>query len=169
MTKMTKVIDIKMSIIDKERLTKCPICNGELYAYSLMGISRTESCYCPECDVVRQYMMSMPFLCSKCCSRSFYEKDGDNYCWFCGNNEIIGIKSEEAEKRGFFDTEGFKLSGIFIDRYHRGHDDCKHDDSINRRHNKTVFKFECGDCGDVEYIMIPEWLQKEKNIKDQIV
>ncbi len=170
--KIAKVIDIKISRIDKERITKCPLCNGELYAYSLMGISRTESCYCPECDIVRQYMMSMPFLCSKCYSRSFYGKDGEHYCWFCGNGEIIGIKYEDAEKRGLFDTEGFKISGIFIDRNnddHDDHDNCKHENNTNRRHNKIIFKFECDHCGDVEYIMIPEWLQKEQNIIDQIV
>ena len=108
----------------------------------------------------------MMFLCSKCYSRRFMKKMEINYCWFCGNDEIIRIKTEDAEKRGLFDTEGFKLSGIFIDR--KG-DDCKHDNNTNRRHNSIIFKFECGDCGDVEYIMIPEWLQKGKNIKDQIV
>lgn len=163
---MTKVIDIKMNRIDKEKLAKCPLCNGELYAYSLMGISRTESCYCPECNIVREYMMSMPFLCSECYSRSFYEKDGKHYCWFCGNDEIIGTKYEEAKEKGLFHTEGFKLSGIFIDRKDNH---CKHDNNTNMRHNKTVFKFMCGDCGDVEYIMIPEWLQEERNIKDKIV
>lgn len=163
---MAKIIDIKVNIIDKEKLTKCPICNGELCAYSLMGISRIESCYCSECDIVRQYMMSMPFLCSECYSHSFYEKDGEYYCWFCGNDKIIGIKYEDAKERGLFDTEGFKLSEIFIDRKEN---ECKHENSTNRRHNKTVFKFECGDCGDTEYVMIPEWLQEEKNIKDQII
>ena len=162
---MAKIIDIKISRIDKEKLTKCPLCNGELYAYSLMGISRTESCYCPECNIVRQYMMSMPFLCSECYSRSFYEKDGKHYCWFCGNDKIIGIKYEDAKEQGFFDTEGFKLSGIFIDR---NNDECKHDNNNNKRHNEIVFKFTCEDCGDIEYIMIPKWLQEEQNIIDKI-
>lgn len=166
---MVKVIDVKVDRIDKEKLTKCPICNGELYAYSLMGVSRVESCYCPECDIVRQYMMSMPFLCSQCYSRSFYEKDGKHYCWFCGNDEIIGIKYEDAKEQGLFDAEGFKLSGIFVDKKNGNRDDCKHGNNTNRRHNKTVFRFECGDCGDAEYIMIPEWLQKEQNIKNKIV
>jgi hypothetical protein len=57
---------------------------------------------------------------------------------------------ERTKEQGLFDTEGFKLSGIFIDRKENG-----------------CFKFECRDCGDVEYIMIPEWLQEEKNIKDK--
>ena len=175
---MVKIMDIKMSRIDKERLTKCPLCNGELYAYSLIGMSKTESCYCPECNIVRQYMMSMPFLCSECYSRSFYEKDGKHYCWLCGNNKIIGIKYEDAKEQGLFDTEGYKLSGIFIDRKinrkinrknDRNKDECKHENNTNKRHNETVFKFACEDCRDIEYIMIPKWLQEEKNIKDKII
>ena len=162
---MSKIIDIKISRIDKEKLTKCPLCNGELYAYSLLSISRTESCYCPECNIVRQYMMSMPFLCSECYSRSFYEKDGQHYCWLCGNDKIIGIKYDDAKEQGLFDTEGFKLSGIFIDR---NDNECKHENNNNKRHNETVFKFNCEDCGDIEYIMIPKWLQEQQNIKDKV-
>lgn len=58
--------------------------------------------------------MPMPFLCSKCYSHSFYEKDGKHICWFCSNDKFIGIKYEEAKERerGVFETEGFKLSGV---------------------------------------------------------
>lgn len=153
-----------MNKIDREGLTKCPLCKGDLYAYSLIGIS-TESCYCPKCNIVRTSMMSMSFLCDKCYSRSFYEKDRKRYCWFCGNDKIIGIKYEQAKEKGLFETEGFKLSGEWVDK----ENNCKHEHSNNIRHNETIFKFTCNDCGHTEYVMIPIWMQEECNIKDMII
>lgn len=149
--------------IDREWLVKCPLCKGDLCAYSIMGLSRTESCYCPECDIVRSSVMSIPYLCTKCYSRSFYDKDGKHYCWLCGNDKFVGIKYKDAEEGGLFETEGFKLSGRFVDK-DCDIDKCKHENYTNHRHKDTIFKVVCNDCGYIEYVMIPKWLQEEKKM-----
>lgn len=154
-----------MNKLNKENLTKCPLCKSELYDFSLMGLITTNSCYCPKCDIVRWGMMSIPFLCSECHSRSFYDKDGKHICWFCGNDNIVGMSYKEAEEKGLFETEGFKISGKFITRKNSG---CKHEHTSNKRHNETVFEFTCNDCENKQYVKIPKWMQEEKKIGDHI-
>lgn len=85
--------------------------------------------------------MPMPFLCSKCYSHSFYEKDGKHICWFCSNDKFIGIKYEEAKERE-------------REEYSR---------------QKDSNYLECDNCEDIEYVMLPKWLQEEKHIKDKII
>lgn len=151
-------------MINKENLTSCPLCRGELYAYSVMGISRVESAYCPICDITRQEVMSIPYLCSKCHSSSFYEKDRKHYCWYCGNDKFTFLEIEDADKKGFFDSEGFNISRSRIER--KDNTDCKHEHKTYKRHSQTVFKFTCESCKDVEYTILPKWWQQKHNIKN---
>lgn len=153
-----------MSKIKTENLTNCPLCKQDLQAYSIMGLCSTEKSYCPKCNIVRFRLMSMPYLCSECSSESFYEANGKEICWFCGNDKFIGMKYEEAKEKGLFEKDGFKLSTSFTQNKNK----CRHKNTSNKRHNETIFKFMCEDCGDVEYISIPIWLQEENNIEDTI-
>jgi hypothetical protein len=156
-----------MLYVDKERLYKCPLCGSKLYTYSIVGINVTESCYCPECDIVREYIMSEPYLCNKCYSASFYKKDNKHYCWFCDNDEFIGVDIEEIEK--FADKDGFKLSVMINNKNTYKNNKCEHKHIKNIRHNDTVFKITCKDCGRTEYVHIPKWLQEERDIEDELI
>jgi len=53
---------------------RCPVCGRELEGRSI----------CPECGVIRTYVMSMPSHCHICHCKYFYvDKNGDYRCWCC--------------------------------------------------------------------------------------
>lgn len=128
-----------------------------------MGLTSTESSYCPKCNIVREFLMSVPYLCNQCYSIAFYQKDNKHYCWYCDNDKFIGLKPEEINEKRIFEEEGYKLSTTNFEEKK-----CKHNNLKNIRHNETVFKFECNDCGHIEYIFIPKWIQEKNNITDDI-
>lgn len=153
-----------------ENLYQCPICKGKLENYSLLGIGTNKSCYCPKCNIVRMHLMSMPYLCSKCNSAAFYRplSEYDNtsnvICWYCGNDKFTSWKYDDYIKNKIYETEGFKLSV----KSAISSSLCEHKHTINKRHNKTIFKYTCTHCFGTIYISIPEWMQKEKNIGDEV-
>ncbi len=152
-------------------INHCPECEGELKTYISFIIPFNNS-YCPDCDIIKLRVGSLPFLCKECHSIYFYEKGDEktSYCWLCKSNDFISpsiddfYKMEEAGelKQGFY---AGRTCGIKCE------ESCLHEEFSNLfRHNEKVFKTYCQECNEDVYIRIPLVKQRELgwNLRDTI-
>jgi hypothetical protein len=150
---------------DIKHLTNCPICEEELKTYIPYFSFILDYTYCPPCDIVKMTFMSGPYLCEECHSESFYQRDGNDFCFMCNSDSVRSFSYDEFEK---LERQGELKQGFRaferVEMPKKEHSPNILESIIDlRRIHHEVFESVCANSGESVYIKIPEISQLENN------
>lgn len=157
------------------KMLHCPKCKGLLQTYECIVAS--PFCYCPNCDILKTRILSLPYLCKSCDSEIFigsshYSLFMSVKCFLCGDDmrsvsvkEFHSLHDKGKLKRGYFVSNGHIADKYFTSK----HLPCHKKTPTLTRHNKNIFKGTCEECDFVVYILIPDWLQEKHKFTDKDV